>query len=373
VVGGGIAGLLAAYYAAPLAESVTVLGLAAVEQPVPGSIRHDFPDVRLASLAAEAHTLWRELQASCGRRLLRTCGHLTLARAGVTPGTDAGVPGVAPRAGTDAADGARGYEVLAQLGLRREALSGARLASRFPQFVADAGWLDVDAGLVDVEAVASALTAAVRQRGVAVHESARVRGLRRNRDGWHVGIDYGALGCDSLVITPDQGTNAVLELLPDCPARFPPRPGRPAQVTYFTPPRRARAQFTDLALPSFAYPDAGIYGQPIIDGLTAGVRIGLFRRASAGGFGSAADFVAACMPVLRGAPTADAGQEDWVDSADGESIIGPMPGADGVYVAGGWDASLWGFAPWIGLVLAQLAMDHDTSYDITRFSPARFT
>jgi sarcosine oxidase len=338
---------------------VTVLGLAAVEQPVPASIRHDFLDVRRANLAAEAHRLWLELQASCGRRLLRTCGHLSLATAGVTPAVGA-------------AYGARGYEVLAQLGLRCEALSGDRLASRFPQLVADAGWLDVDAGLVDDDAVVSALTAAVRERGVTVHESARVRGIRRNRDGWHVGIDYGALGCDSLVITADQVTNAVLELLPDCRARFPLRPARPAQVTYFIPARPARAQFTELALPAFAYPDAGIHGQPIIDGLTPGVRIGLCRRPSAGGFGSAEDFVAACMPALRGAPTADAGQDGWVEAADGESIIGPVPGADGVYAASAWGASLWGFAPWIGLVLAQLAMNHDTSYDITRFSPARF-
>ncbi len=359
MVGGGIAGLLTAYYAAPLAESVTVLGRAGPAEHAPASIRHDFLDVRRASLAAEAHRLWLELQARLGRRLLRNCGHLTLATARVTPAVDA-------------TRGARGYEVLAQLGLRREALSSGRLASRFPQFAADAGWLDVDAGLVDVPAVTEALTRAVRERGATVHESARVRGIRRNRDGWHVGIDYGALGCDRLVITADLLTNAVLELLPDCPCRVPLRPGQPAQITYFMPAEAARAQFTDLALPTFAYPEAGIYGQPIIDGRTPGVRISLCSPPPAGGFGSVGDFVTACMPGLRGAPTADADPAGWVEPADGEFIIGPVPGADGVYAAAGLGGALCAFAPWVGLVLAQLAMDRDTSYDIARFSPARF-
>jgi glycine/D-amino acid oxidase-like deaminating enzyme len=358
-VGGGIAGLLTAYYAALLAESVTVLGQSAGAERVPRSIRHDFLDVRRASLAVEAHRLWLELQARSGRRLLRNCGHLTLARTSLTPA----VP---------AARGARGYEVLAQLGLRREALSGSQLANRFPQFAADAGWLDVDAGLVDVQAVTDMLTRALRERGVTVHESARVRGIGRSRDGWHVGTDYGALGCDRLVITADLSMNAVLEMLPDCPFRLPLRAGQPAEVSYFIPAAAARARFTDLELPAFAYPDVGIYGQPIVDGQTPGVRIGVCRRPPAGGFGSAADFVAACMPALHRAPSAAAGQDAWVEAVDGEFVIGPVTEADGVYTAAGWGASLCGFAPWIGLVLAQLAMDGDTSYDIARFSPARF-
>jgi glycine/D-amino acid oxidase-like deaminating enzyme len=359
VVGGGIAGLLTAYYAAPLAESVTVLGRAAVAEQVPALIRHDFLDVRRASLAAEAHRLWLELQARWGRRLLRNCGHLNLASAGVTPGVGATA-------------GERGYEVLAQLGLRREALSGRRLASRFPQLAANAAWLDVDAGLIDVEAVTDALTGAVRARGVTVHESATVRGIGRNRDGWHVGIDYGALGCDGLVITAELGTNAMLKLLPGCGRRFPLRLGQPAQSTYFIPEQATRAQFTDLALPAFACPEVGIYGRPIIDGQTPGVRISLCSRSASGGFGSAADFVDACMPGLRGAPTSDPGLPGWVEASDGEFIIGPVPDADGVYAAVGFGRSLCAFAPWIGLVLAQLAIHRDTSFDIARFSPARF-
>jgi glycine/D-amino acid oxidase-like deaminating enzyme len=356
VVGGGIAGLLTAYYAAPLAESVTVLGLAAAAPPVPRPIRHDFPDVRLASLAAEAHRLWLELQARSGRRLLRNCGHLTLARAGGAPDAES--------------HGARGYEVLAQLGLRREALTGAQLARRFPQFTADAGWLDVDAGLVDIKAVTAALASALRDRGVTVHESSMVRGIGRDHGGWHVATDYGVLGCDNLVITADLDPNGILELLPDCRVRIPLQSGQPAEATYFMPSQLGRPQFTDLAMPAFAYPGAGIYGEPIMDGQAPLVRIALRREPVPDGYGSAADFVAACMPALRNAPTVSAGQDHWTEAAGDQPSIGPV--LDGVYAAVGWGGPLSAFAPWVGLVLAQLAIDCDTSYDIARFSPARF-
>ena len=51
------------------------------------------------------------------------------------------------------------YAVLEQLRLRREALSGAQLRQRFPQFDADGGWLDVDAGFADLTAVPEDLPA----------------------------------------------------------------------------------------------------------------------------------------------------------------------------------------------------------------------
>jgi hypothetical protein len=40
------------------------------------------------------------------------------------------------------------FAVLEQLQLRGEVFSAAGLAARFPQFDADGGWLDADAGFV---------------------------------------------------------------------------------------------------------------------------------------------------------------------------------------------------------------------------------
>jgi sarcosine oxidase len=366
---------MTAYYAAPLAESVTVLERTRIGDPgtasyaLTRSVRQDYLDPRYARLAAEARRLWLELQARSGRRLLVDCGCLNLAKASVT-------------GDLSATYGARSFEVLAQLGLRRESLDGAQLARRFPQFAADAGWLDVDAGLADVAVVTQVLTRALRERGVTVHERAGVCGIGRDSDGWQVGFDYGAIGSDAVVITAGLGTNELLGLLPDCQVRFPLRPDWPAQSKYFIPPEPVRAQFTPQALPVFAYLDVGIYGHPILDANTPGVKIGFYNPPDAeiipSPIGSVEDFVAACMPALRGAQAIDVAEASGVDTcsydlvADDEFIIGPVPGADGVYAGVGWRGTGYKFAPWAGLVLAQLAMERDTSYDIARFAPARF-
>jgi glycine/D-amino acid oxidase-like deaminating enzyme len=49
-----------------------------------------------------------------------------------------------------------------------------------------------------------------------------------------------------------------------------------------------------------------------------------------------------------------------------------VPGAGGVFVGVGWRGTGYKFAPWVGRVLAQLAVSRGTVYDISRFTPARF-
>lgn len=366
---------MTAYYAAPLADSVTVLERSTVGDPgtasygLTRSVRHDYLDPQYAMLAAEARRLWLELQAAAGRRLLVDCGLLNLAKASVTPDLAATY-------------GARAFEVLAQLGMRRERLDSAAVGSRFPQFAVDAGWIDADAGMADVAVVTQVLTRAVRERGVVVHERAGVRGIGRDANGWQLAFDYGAVGADVVVIAAGLGTNEVLSLLPDCQLQFPLRPDRPTQSKYFIPAESKRDQFTDEVLPTFAYLDVGIYGHPMLQGRTPGVKIGFYNPPDAqivpSQIGSVEGFVAECMPALAGAAVVDVATASGVDTcsydlvADDEFIIGAVPGADGVYTGVGWRGTGYKFAPWAGLVLAQLALQQQTSYDIARFAPARF-
>jgi glycine/D-amino acid oxidase-like deaminating enzyme len=49
-----------------------------------------------------------------------------------------------------------------------------------------------------------------------------------------------------------------------------------------------------------------------------------------------------------------------------------VPGADGLFAGVGWLGTGYKFAPWVGRVLAQLALQQGTVYDIGRFAPARF-
>ena len=375
VIGGGVMGLMTAYYAAPFAGSVTVLERTRVGDPdtasfcLTRSVRNDYLDPEYARLAYESRRLWLELQLLSGAQLLIDCGCLNLVKDSVTPDV----------AGSYAV---RSFAVLEQLQLRRTALSGAELRRRFPQFAADAGWLDVDAGFADVPAVTRFLQDALRARGVRVREHAEIRGITRSGDGWQVATGSGDVLSDVLVITAGLGTNDVLGQLPGCSVRFPLRPDRPMQSKYFIPPADARGGYTEQVLPVFAYLDVGIYGHPIHDGRTPGVKIGFYHPPDAtmvaSRIASVEDFVAECMPGLRGAQVVDVAAASGVDVCsydlvgDDDFILGPVPGVPGVFTGVGWRGTGYKFAPWVGRVLAQLAIQQGTVYDIRRFAPRRF-
>jgi glycine/D-amino acid oxidase-like deaminating enzyme len=375
IIGGGVMGLMTAYYAAPQARAVTVLERSRVGDPATASfgltrsVRNDYRDPLYARLALEARRLWLEFQKESRKRLLIDCGCLNLAKRSVTPDLDNTY-------------GAQSFAVLTQLQLRREAFTAAGLKQRFPQFNADAGWLDVDAGFVDVAAVTGSVREALRRRGVRVHERTVPRAIARTGRGWSVATDAGPVESDVVVITAGLGTNEVLGLLPGSPARFPLRPDRPTQSKYFVPPAGMRSQFTEAALPVFAYLDIGIYGHPVYGGTTPGVKIGFYHppdvALAPSPIGSVEGFVAECMPGLRGAETADVAAASGVDTcaydlvADDDFILGPVPGAGGVFTGVGWRGTGYKFAPWAGLVLGRLALGQDTGYDIGRFTPARF-
>jgi sarcosine oxidase len=375
IIGGGVMGLMTAYYAAPLASSVTILDKARVGDRgtasfgLTRSVRNDYLDPQYSRLAFEARQLWQDLQARSGERLLVDCGCLNLVKASVTPDVDASYA-------------VRSFAVLEELQLRREALSATELAGRFPQFAADGGWLDIDAGFADVDAVTAMLTAALPGLGIQLRQEAQIRGITRSGGSWQVQTDAGPVESDVLVITAGLGTNDVLGLIPGCGVRFPLSPDRPAQSKYFIPAPESRDLFTEQVLPVFAYLDVGIYGHPLYAGKTPGVKIGFYNPPDAevvpSGIGSVEDFVAECMPGLRGAQTVDVADESGVDTCfydlvgDDDFILGPVPGADGVFTGVGWRGTGYKFAPWVGRVLAQLAVQRGTVYDISRFTPSRF-
>jgi sarcosine oxidase len=158
------------------------------------------------------------------------------------------------------------------------------------------------------------------------------------------------------------------------------------QSKYFIPDEAVRASFTEENLPVFAYLDVGIYGHPIYQDKTPGVKIGFYHPPDAAvvpsSISSVEDFVAECMPGLRAAQTVDVAEASGVDTCfydlvgDDDFILGPLPGAHsavgGAFVGVGWRGTGYKFAPWVGRVLAQLAVQQGTVYDISRFRPGRF-
>ena len=372
VLGGGVMGLFTAYHASERVGRVVVLERGRIGDPMTASFgrtrsfRNDYLDATYARLAHEAFHLWGAFELQTATKALVRCGCLNIAKGSVTP---------------DLAEtyAQRSHETLARLGLRTQSFDAAALGERFPFLDADIGRLDCDAGVVDLPAVTGALLAALAGRGVRILEGVETIAAERDGERWRVVTDAAQLTARSLVVTAGHGTNDVLSLLPDCRLQVPIARDRPSEAKYFVPHAGARERFTAGAMPVVAYLDTGIYCHPIVDGLVEAVKIGYYNPpdmpVSSTAIDSIGSFVEQCAPGLRDAEVSDVQDVDQCDYdlvADDDFVLGPVPGVDAAFVGVGWRGTGYKFAPWVGRVLAELAVQGATVYDIARFDPGRF-
>jgi sarcosine oxidase len=373
IIGGGVMGLFTAYRASQHTDRVVVLERRRVGDPMTASYgrtrsyRSDYLDPTYVRLAREALRLWDEFESQTGSAALVRCGCMNIAKRSVTPEITSSY-------------GELSYRLLQQLGIPSGSLTGKALRARFPYVDADAGYLDLDGGVVNVPAVTTALRRALASRGVQLVEEVATHLVLRDADLIRVETDAGVWRSRSLVVTAGHGTNDVLERLEGTSLRVPIARDRPIEAKYFTPPDSIRSLFTSDAMPVIACLDVGIYCHPIVDGLIDKVKIGYYHPPdlprSSTTIDSVTSFVEQCLPGLIGARTEPVDDVDGCDYdlvADDDFVLGAVPGFPGAYVAVGWRGTGYKFAPWVGRVLAQLALQEATEYDIGRFDPGRFT
>ena len=372
IIGGGVMGLCTAYAAAPFTARITILEKSRIGDKRTASfgytrsIRSDYLDAQYARLAYEARRLWLQIERQAGEPFLVNCGCLNIARESVTPDLEASYA-------------EQSYRVLTGLHLRTASFTRETLRERYPQFDADLGRLDVEAGFIYVPAATQALLATLRERQVDIREEVEIVAIERQHDKIVVHTSGGQLATRNLVITAGPGTNDVLACIEGCHLRFPLSPDRPSQCKYFLPPLERLEEFTAGALPVFAYLDIGIYGHPIYPGKTPGVKIGYYNPPDVQVVNTrihdVASFVEECMPSLRSVPSVDVSDVDqcFYDLvADDNFILGALPDMPEIAVGVGWRGTGYKYAPWVGQVLMQLSLQQGTVYDISRFEPGRF-
>lgn len=373
IIGGGVMGLFTAYHASERVERVVVLERGRIGDPMTASFgrtrsyRSDYLDPGYVGLAREALRLWEEFETQTDAAALVRCGCMNIAKRSVTP---------------DIAStyGSRSYRMLEELCVPSESLAGEALRSRFPYLEADVGFIDLDGGVVNLPAVTAALQRALTERGVRIVQDVTTTFVARRGGKIHVDTDAGEWSARSLVVTAGHGTNDVLARLEGALLKVPLTRDRPIEAKYFTPPAGLRDQFASSAMPVIAYLDAGIYCHPIVDGLIDKVKIGYYHppdlpRATTT-IDSVMSFVEHCLPALLDArvePVEDVDGCDYDLVSDDEFVLGAVPGFPGGYVGVGWRGTGYKFAPWVGRVLAELALERGTGYEVRRFDPARFT
>ncbi len=372
IIGGGVMGLFTAYYAADFTRNITILEQSTIGNKKTASfsytrsIRNDYLDPFYARLAYEARMLWLDLQSRSSERFIVDCGCLNIAKASVTPDLSASYA-------------AQSYQTLTSLHLKAEAFTRETLQQRFPQFDADVGRLDVEAGFLYIPPITQTLLAALQEKQVSIVEEVEVTHVGQRDGKLHISTNAGEYVTEKLVVTAGLGTNDVLKCIDGCSISFPLRPDRPSQCKYFIPPAEKQALFTAERLPVFAYLDVGIYGHPIHAGKTPGVKIGFYNpldvKTAHTCICDVHSFVKECMPSLQDADAVDVTDVDqcFYDLVEDDNfILGNLAGFPNIAVGVGWRGTGYKYAPWIGRALMQLSLQQGTVYDIGRFAPQRF-
>lgn len=372
IIGGGVMGLFTAYHASGGFGRIAVLERGRIGDPATASFgrtrsyRKDYLDAAYARFAEEAITLWSEFERATGRAVLVRCGCMNIAKSTVTPDLDQ----TYAQLSTD---------LLAAIGMPLDVLDRPQIQTRYPYLDADVAHLDPAGGLVDLATVTATLLDTLHGRKVAVHEGVATVAIRRDGELLRVQTDIGEFAARSIVITAGHGTNEVLATVDSNTLQVPITGDRPSEAKYFVPPDDERHHYTADAMPVIAYLDTGVYVHPIVPGVVDAVKVGYYNPPDIPrdrtGVRDIADFVAQVMPGLQTASASDVLDVDQCDYdlvADDDFVLGDVPGVPNVYVGVGWRGTGYKFAPWIGRVLFQLALQGGTVYDIARFDPARF-
>jgi sarcosine oxidase len=321
--------------------------------------KSSFQDDGYVPLADRAFALWHEAEEASEQQLLHITGEVWLLPEGGSADYRAGVERSIER----------GFRVV---------LSQPELAGRFPGFrlhdgmtalyEADAGYIRCEAGIVTHVALAKRLGATIRLGEEVLNWSA-------DGDGVRVETDHGAYRAARLVVTAGPWA---AELLGDL--------GLPMQVerrvnAFFQPTRPDRWS-VERGAPDFLLdvPEGSFYGMPSVGDI--GVKIGV----SAGETTTARtirrtiddaeiDFLRATLDrYLPGASGPELRRITCMCTytIDRDFVIDRHPGHDQVLFGCGFSGRGYKFAPVVGEILADLAVDGQTHHDIAFLRADRF-
>lgn len=368
VAGVGGMGSAAAYHLAE--RGLRVLGLERFDIPHDRGSSHGVNRIfRLASyedplyvpMMRRARDLWLELEEQAGERLVWVTGSI-----------DAGPPD------GDVFPGS--VESCRLHGLDHEILDHADLSSRFPGYrlpVGTMALLQPEGGFVLCERGIVAHVDAAVARGAEVRARERVTAWSATPGGGvQVETERGRYEAGGLVFTAGAWSR---DLLPELTGLAVPE----RQVLGWFQPRRPEL-FTVDSFPVFNLeaPEGRFYGFPVFG--VPGFKIGRYHHLEEATHPDGVDrevhprdeeilraAVSRYFPDADG-PTMALKTCLFTNSPDEHLIVDSLPGHPQVVVAAAFSGHGYKFAPVIGEILADLAVEGATGHDISRFRLARF-
>lgn len=315
-------------------------------------------------LVQHAYDRWRALERDSGEQLLIVTGGLML--------------------GPEGSDTISGSRTSAELyDIPHELLDAPEIRRRFPQFRPDdstVGLYEPSAGAVRPEAGILAHLRLAEQHGATLQFDAPVRAWQADAAGAGVRVttDRGVYEADTLAITAGAWAPALLRDL-----------GVPLiverQVQLWFEPTESIAAFGPGRFPIFIWEndaDTHFYGIPALDpalGVKAAIHHGgamvqadmIDRTVQPDDVARVRALVRQRIPALDGR-VIDGAVCMYTNTPDEHFVIAAHPAYRQVVVAGGFSGHGYKFAPVVGEILADLAIDGATQHPIALFAPDRF-
>ena len=372
IVGAGIMGASAACEAARMGARVALIDHS-MPNPRASSIDHSkvfrfsYPDSLYARMAVEALSLWRAVEEESRERLLTQTGILLI-------GESRELYEI------------KTFETLRSLSLPVEMLESREAGLRFPQFNAERFPYAVHDGsgaILHAERAVRASLALARSLGVQMIEGERVVAIKRKTSFLKQGQGAKAVALimesgreienERLLIASGAWTRSLIRSFEKLltPTR--------QEVIYFQAPRDA---FEAGRFPVFTALETGFYGFPIhhagamkianhnkgeaADPLSYDERVGDESIAECRAFFS--EFI----PALKDAAVRETRVCIYNNTPDDDFIIDRHPEFENAVIATGFSGHGFKFGPLIGRIAAELLISGRTTYDIERFSLARF-
>ena len=364
VIGGGVMGCAAAYHLARDGHQVLLFEQFAVGHDQGSShgpsriIRLAYEGADYVKMAEASFALWRELEAESGEALLHPMG-----------GLDFGSPDSHLLSGIRAT-----YDAL---GIEYDLLDRAEMARRFPQFNPPEdviGCYQPDYSVLAADRCVATLAAQARLHGAVMHEHEPVRAIRRQASGVRVQTDVGDYAADRLILTAGSWMLPLVRQLGlDLPLTV-----TKELLAFYRPPDPAK--YAPGHFPLFVQHFAGTTsigsGFPLFnhDGVKLMLdRIGPVvdpddpdRSVDNGRLDLLRAYIAEILPAL-GDDIIETVTCRYTMTPDEDFIIDIHPGYPQIVIASPCSGHGFKFAVAIGRIVAGLAVDGATTYDIARF------
>jgi monomeric sarcosine oxidase len=368
IIGAGIMGAAAASELAREGARVALIDQSVLPNPRAASMDHSkvfrfaYPDPLYARMAVDALKLWRSLEEETGARLLTPTGVLMIGRDQSSSETET-------------------HETLRAMGLEVEMMNSRETAARFPQFNADRfaySVYDPGGAMLHAEAALRALIELARRRGARVIESERASAIKQGANS-RVRIKTSSgneFECAKLMIASGPWTRGLLSFLGDNLKTT------RQEVVYFEPAATRARDFDAGRFPIFIELHSGFYGFPVhhagamkianhhkgeqveIDSYEAEVKAEFISRCRA--------FFREFIPQLADAKVKESRVCIYNNTPDDDFIIDWHPMLESVLIVTGFSGHGFKFGSLAGRISAELLLSGRTSYNIERFSLARF-